>query len=58
MCYSYRNLQSNIITCNYDLPVSNKLIHHSKPRLQVTDTLDNNKCFLPFSDHADNCYEL
>lgn len=41
MCYSYRNLQSDIITCAYDLPVSNKLIHQSKPRLQFTDTRDS-----------------
>jgi hypothetical protein len=41
MCYSYSNLQSVIIACTYALWVYNKLIHHSKPRLQITNTRDN-----------------
>jgi hypothetical protein len=41
MWYSYSNFQSVIITCTYDLWVSNKSIHQSKPRLQVTNTRDS-----------------
>jgi hypothetical protein len=32
-----------VINCSYDLRVSNKSIHQSKPRLQVTKTRDNIK---------------
>jgi hypothetical protein len=46
MCYSYSNLESVIIICTYNVWVSNKSIHQSKPRLQVTNTLDNKKCLL------------
>jgi hypothetical protein len=42
MCYSYNNTQSVVITCTYDLWVFNNSIHQSKPRLQVTNTLDGN----------------
>jgi hypothetical protein len=41
VCYSYSYPQSVIITCTYDLWVSNRSIHQSKPRLQVTNTRDN-----------------
>jgi hypothetical protein len=41
ICYSYSNLESVIIICSYDLSVSNKLIHQSKPHLQVTITCDS-----------------
>jgi hypothetical protein len=41
MCYNYSNLQSVIINGSYDLWVSSKSIHQSKPRLQVTNTRDN-----------------
>jgi hypothetical protein len=38
---SYSNIESVIINCSYDLWISNKSIHHSKSRVQVTDTHDN-----------------
>jgi hypothetical protein len=41
MCYIYSNLESVISICSYDLWVSNKSIHQSKPRLQVTNTRDD-----------------
>jgi hypothetical protein len=31
-----------VISCTYDLGVSNKPIHQSNPRLQVTNISDNN----------------
>jgi hypothetical protein len=41
MCYNCSNLQSVTITFTYDLWVSGKWIHHSKPRLQVTNSRNN-----------------
>jgi hypothetical protein len=41
MRYSYSNLESIIINRSYDLEISNKSIHQSKTRLQVTNTREN-----------------
>jgi hypothetical protein len=41
MCYSDGNLESVLIISSYDLWVSSKSIHLSKPRLQVTKTREN-----------------
>jgi hypothetical protein len=56
MCYSYRNVQSVIIICSYDLWVSSKLIHLiQNPLLRVTlspyrwqhdDVVDGDKTFM------------
>jgi hypothetical protein len=39
LCYS--SIEYVIIICSYGLWLSNKMIHQSKPRLQVTNTRDN-----------------
>jgi hypothetical protein len=70
LCYSYSNLQSVIIACTYEVCVSNKSIHQSEPRLQVTNTRDKtyslitviyNKSYkniISFGSHERSCVSL
>jgi hypothetical protein len=44
MCYIYSNPQSVVINCSYNSWVSSKLIHPSRPRLQITNTHANIIC--------------